>query len=76
MVFRVARTIRNAVYIVVTRYKMLATAGALSALTAVLWRYTQLSWYSIVGSVCAAYLATGGWRFARIVIRTFARDAR
>ena len=76
MVFRVARAVRNAVYIVVTRTKMLAKAVALSALTAVLWRYTQLSWYSIFGSVCAAYLGTGGWKFARIVIRTFARDAR
>jgi len=75
MVFRVARAIRNAVYII-RSYRMLMKAGAFSALTAVLWRYTYLSWYSVLGSVFAAYLATGGWKFARVVVRTFGRDAR
>lgn len=75
MVFRVARAISNAIYII-SSYKMLLKVGAFSALTAVLWRYTQLSWYSVFGSVFAAYLATGGWKFARVVVRTFARDAR
>ena len=55
---------------------MLMKTVAFSILTSVLWRYTQLSWYSVFGSVFAGYLATGGWRFAQVVVRTFARDAR
>eukprot|EP00058_Branchiostoma_floridae_P009386 XP_002594874.1 hypothetical protein BRAFLDRAFT_86042 [Branchiostoma floridae] len=52
---------------------MLKLAGY-GALAAVLWRYGGLGWAGVVGGITAVYLATGGWKFARIVALTLPRD--
>lgn len=58
------------------KLKMVLKWAAFAGLAAVLRGYLGLPYWQTAAGVFAAYLATGGWRFALVVIKTFPRDAR
>ncbi|XP_033643640.1 long-chain fatty acid transport protein 4-like [Asterias rubens] len=50
--------------------------GVFGGLAAVLRGYFAFEWHTVGAAVAVAYLATGGWRFAKVIVRTLPRDLR
>ncbi len=50
--------------------------GLFGGLAAVLRGYFAFEWHTVGAAVVVAYLATGGWRFTKVIVRTFPRDFR
>lgn len=50
--------------------------AAFAGLAAILRGYVELNYWQTAAGVFAVYLATGGWRFTWVVIRTLPRDIR
>ena len=50
--------------------------GLFGGLAAILRGYFELEWRTVGVAVVTVYLATGGWRFAKILVRTLPRDLK
>ncbi|XP_012936186.1 long-chain fatty acid transport protein 4 [Aplysia californica] len=80
--FRLARGLRSAVdfgYTVLVYYigyRMLAKLSLFIALGSVFYTFFNMGLWMTLGALFAVYLATGGWKFMRIVVLTLPRDLR
>lgn len=75
--FRAARVLNSLVsYLPRNSLRMVLKWAAFAGLAAVLRGYLGLSNLQTAAGVFAVYLATGGWKFAWVVIKTLPRDVR
>ena len=56
------------------RKKMVVKAGVFGAVFALLWLYFAYPLPLVLLAEFAIYLATGGWNYIRLAIKTFPRD--
>ena len=68
---RLSRTVRS-----VLAAKMVLKYLGYGALAAFIWKYIGFTLFHSVASSFIVYLLAGGWKYWRIVVKTFPRDIR
>ena len=75
LMFRFARSLSRTVHATAS-YKATMKGAAFAGVAAVLWLLFGFSLTTASFLSFIAYLATGGWRFAEVVINTLPRDLK